>query len=42
MKKIIFFDVDTQFDFIDPSGNLYVKGAEGIIKNASLHARLIN
>jgi len=33
MKKIIFFDVDTQYDFINPKGKLYVKGAEKIIKN---------
>jgi nicotinamidase/pyrazinamidase len=27
----VFFDVDTQFDFLDPSGALYVPGAETIV-----------
>lgn len=31
--KIIFVDIDTQFDFIKSKGNLYVKGAERIIPN---------
>lgn len=31
--KIIFFDVDTQRDFIEPTGKLYVKGAEQIKPN---------
>ena len=30
-KKIIFWDVDTQFDFMKPQGALYVPGAEEII-----------
>lgn len=30
---LVFFDVDTQIDFMLPSGNLYVKGAEQIIPN---------
>jgi len=30
-KKIIFWDVDTQFDFMRPEGALYVPGAEEII-----------
>ncbi len=30
-KKIIFWDVDTQFDFMRPQGALYVPGAEEII-----------
>jgi nicotinamidase/pyrazinamidase len=33
MKKVVFFDVDTQHDFIFPDGKLYVKGAEEIIDN---------
>ncbi len=32
-KKTVFVDIDTQFDFIDPRGNLYVSGAEGIVDN---------
>jgi len=31
MKKLIFFDIDTQNDFMLPEGKLYVKGAETII-----------
>ncbi len=35
MKKngLLFFDIDTQYDFIMPTGRLYVKGAEEIIPN---------
>ncbi len=35
MKKndLLFFDIDTQYDFIMPGGKLYVKGAEEIIPN---------
>lgn len=29
----IFVDVDTQFDFMDPAGALYVPGAERIVPN---------
>lgn len=29
----IFVDIDTQFDFLDPSGRLYVPGAERIVPN---------
>jgi nicotinamidase/pyrazinamidase len=29
----IFFDVDTQLDFVFPAGALYVPGAENIVKN---------
>jgi nicotinamidase/pyrazinamidase len=29
----VFVDIDTQFDFMDPHGNLYVPGAENIIDN---------
>ena len=31
--KVIFWDVDTQVDFMQPEGKLYVPGAEGIIPN---------
>jgi nicotinamidase/pyrazinamidase len=31
MKHIVFVDVDTQFDFMNPRGRLYVRGAEKII-----------
>ncbi|MCM8787084.1 MAG: nicotinate phosphoribosyltransferase [Candidatus Omnitrophica bacterium] len=31
--KIIFLDIDTQYDFLNPKGALYVKGSEKIIKN---------
>ena len=32
-NKTVFVDIDTQFDFMDPLGNLYVPGAEGIVDN---------
>lgn len=32
-EPLVFFDVDTQIDFMLPSGSLYVKGAEQIIPN---------
>lgn len=32
-RKLVFVDVDTQVDFMLPSGNLYVPGAEEIIPN---------
>jgi len=36
MKKgMLFWDVDTQYDFMRPEGRLYVPGAEGIIDNVS-------
>ncbi len=31
--KLVFIDIDTQFDFIDPSGALYVNGAQDITEN---------
>lgn len=31
--KTVFFDVDTQFDFLLPAGALYVPGAERLIEN---------
>ena len=31
--KTVFFDVDTQLDFIYPAGALYVPGAENIVEN---------
>ncbi len=34
-KKTIFWDVDTQFDFMRPEGALYVPGAESIIDKIS-------
>jgi len=33
VMKTIFFDVDTQLDFVYPAGALYVPGAENIIEN---------
>jgi nicotinamidase/pyrazinamidase len=35
MDKLIFWDVDTQFDFMRPEGTLYVPGAETIIEKVS-------
>lgn len=32
-NKTVFVDIDTQFDFMDPHGKLYVPGAESIIDN---------
>jgi nicotinamidase/pyrazinamidase len=32
-ELIVFFDVDTQVDFMSPTGSLYVPGAEEIIPN---------
>ena len=34
-KDTIFWDVDTQFDFMRPKGKLYVTGAEDIIAKVS-------
>ena len=33
MAKTIFWDVDTQYDFMMRDGKLYVQGAEGIARN---------
>ena len=41
MKKFLVV-VDTQFDFMDPTGALYVKGAEEIIPAASEFLRNLN
>jgi nicotinamidase/pyrazinamidase len=35
INKLIFWDVDTQFDFMKPEGTLYVPGAETIIEKVS-------
>jgi len=32
-RPLVFVDVDTQFDFVDPKGNLYVPGAEKLLPN---------
>ena len=42
MAGTLFWDVDTQVDFMDPSGALYVPGAEtlaGNLQRLTLHAR---
>jgi nicotinamidase/pyrazinamidase len=39
-KRIIFWDVDTQFDFMNPQGRLYVPGADSIVDNVSEVRRL--
>jgi nicotinamidase-related amidase len=33
MARVIFWDVDTQYDFMHPDGKLYVPEAERIIGN---------
>ncbi len=35
----LFWDVDTQFDFMEPEGKLYVPGAKSIIEKVSLTRR---
>ena len=32
-RTAVFWDVDTQFDFMLPNGKLYVPGAEKLIPN---------
>jgi len=32
-NKTVFVDIDTQFDFMNPQGTIYVPGAEGITDN---------
>ncbi|MFH1678059.1 MAG: isochorismatase family protein, partial [Candidatus Omnitrophota bacterium] len=32
-NKVVFLDIDTQYDFMNPRGNLYVSGAERLIPN---------
>jgi nicotinamidase/pyrazinamidase len=34
-KDVLFWDVDTQYDFMRPEGRLYVSGAEAILDNIS-------
>jgi nicotinamidase/pyrazinamidase len=34
-RDIIFFDIDTQYDFISPQGKLPVPGAEAVLENIS-------
>ncbi len=34
-KRILFWDVDTQFDFMEPQGKLYIPDSEKIIANVS-------
>ena len=36
-SSLVFWDVDTQFDFMHPAGKLYVPGAETIISNLHVH-----
>jgi nicotinamidase/pyrazinamidase len=33
MERLVFWDVDTQRDFMEPAGALYVDGAESLISN---------
>jgi nicotinamidase-related amidase len=36
-SSLLFWDVDTQFDFMHPADKLYVPGAETIISNLHVH-----
>jgi nicotinamidase/pyrazinamidase len=40
LNDVIFWDVDTQIDFIEPVGKLYVSGAERLKDNIKLLTRL--
>ena len=33
--KTVFFDIDTQLDFVSPAGSLYVPGAEALLANVA-------
>lgn len=41
MGRLVFWDVDTQRDFMEPGGGLYVNGAEGIVSNLERLTRFI-
>src|ERR1051325_2709820 len=36
MERVVFWDVDTQVDFMAPGGKTYIKGAEEITENLRL------
>jgi nicotinamidase/pyrazinamidase len=40
MKEIVFVDIDTQYDFMMPKGNLYVQGAKDIIPRLARLTRI--
>ncbi|MBL7130372.1 MAG: isochorismatase family protein [Candidatus Omnitrophica bacterium] len=42
MPRVAFFDVDTQFDFINPQGKLSIKGATKIISNLKSLTKFAN
>jgi nicotinamidase/pyrazinamidase len=39
-KKIVFLNVDTQYDFMHPNGKLYIKGSESIIEKIDIVVEL--
>ena len=39
-KKIVFFDIDTQFDFLAKNGALYIKNSNSVVKNAEKLTKL--
>lgn len=41
MARLVFWDVDTQRDFMEPSGRMYVPDAEGIVRNLQRLTRFI-